>query len=147
ALTAAGLVCIAAGARGGVRARPFSPLLVAGAALFALAFFTKQTALAGPAASAAYLLARDRRAGLKWCAVMLLAVAGPFGLLDLATGHWFYLKMVVYHSLPFSGLTFTRLVHYAFWDEDGPLLLVAGGYTILEFGFWILDLFRVRDNP
>jgi hypothetical protein len=148
ALTAAGLVCIAAGAGGRARVRPLSPLLLSGAALFALAFFTKQTALAGPAASAAYLLARDWRAGLKWCAAMLLALAVPFALLDLATGHWFYLKMVVYHSLPFSGLTFTRLLHYAFWDEEWPLVLVAGGYSILDFGFWILDLRRNRfQNP
>jgi hypothetical protein len=68
---------------------------------------------------------------------MLAMVVGPFALLDLASGHWFYLKMVVYHSLPFSRLTFTRLLHYAFWDQEWPLLLAAGGYALFRLGQWV----------
>ncbi len=135
ALTVGGLTCIAVGgspARG--QARRMSPWLVVGALLFALAFFTKQTALAGPLAAAAYLLLRDWRAGLRWCALMALVVILPFALLDLATGHWFYLKMVVYHSLPLSQRTLTRLLHFAFWDDQWPLILLAGGYTLYRLG-------------
>ncbi|HYO50383.1 MAG TPA: hypothetical protein VEW94_11090, partial [Chloroflexia bacterium] len=106
ALTAAGLVCVALGARGqgpGVRdegsglhqalgdnsgkatsaraSGPWSltpgPWLLFGACLFALAFYTKQTALAGPGAAALYLLLRDWRMGLRWCGVMALAVVVP----------------------------------------------------------------------
>jgi hypothetical protein len=131
ALTAAGLACISAGARSGQpHTRWLSPMLLLGAALFSLAFFTKQTALAGPIAAGSYLLLRDWRSGLKWCALMFAFVAVPFALLDLATGHWFYLKMVVYHSLPFSSLTLTRLLHFSFWDEEWPLLLAAAGYSL-----------------
>ena len=110
-----------------------------GAALFSLAFFTKQTALAGPIAAALYLVVRDWRLGLKWCVVMFLAVVVPFAALDLATDHWFYLKMVVYHSLPFSRTTLTRLLQYAFWDNEWPLILLALGYSI----FMLVRLVRL----
>jgi hypothetical protein len=129
ALTAAGLTCVAFGAPPGGRAGR-APLLLLGAVFFALAFCTKQTALAGPAAAALYLLGRNWRDGLKWCAAMLALVAVPFALLDLATGHWFYLKMVVYHSLPYSWRTLTRLLHFALWDESWPLLLVAAAFSV-----------------
>jgi hypothetical protein len=115
---------------GAIVHRPSSIVLVLGAIFFALAFFTKQTALAGPLAAGAYLLVRDWRAGLKWCALMLGLVLVPFLVLDIVTGHWFYLKMVVYHSLPFSRATFTRLLQNAFWDEQWPLILLAAvGYS------------------
>src|SRR5437762_12582668 len=61
---------------------------------------------------------------------MLAAIVVPFALLDIASGHWFYLKMVVYHSLPFSRPTFTRLLHFAFWDEQWPLIVLAVGYSL-----------------
>ena len=89
-----------------------------------------QTALSGPLAAGAYLLLRDWKSGLKWCGLMLAVVVLPFALLDAATGHWFYLKMVVYHSLSLSRLTFARLLQYAFWDEEWPLILLAVLYTL-----------------
>ena len=104
--------------------------LLLAAVLFSLAFFTKQTAVAGPAAAALYLLLCDWRAGLRWCGLMLGLVALPFAALDIATGHWFYLKMVVYHSLPLVRATFTRLLHFAFWDEEWPLAIAASGYAL-----------------
>jgi hypothetical protein len=145
ALTAAGLVCVAAGAPPGDRSskpkvqsskssrftfhvsRIVLPL---GALFFALAFFTKQTALAGPLAAGVYLLLRDWRLGLRWCALAVALVVVPFAALDIATGHWFFLKMVVYHSLPFSRVTFTRLLHFAFWDEQWPLIVLAVSYSL-----------------
>jgi hypothetical protein len=131
AFTAAGLACVAAGAQPGqLRERWRSWSFVAAAVFFSLAFFTKQTALAGPAAAAVYLLLRDWRSGLKWCGLMLGAVALPFLLLEIVTGHWFYLKMVVYHSLPLSRLTLTRLLQFALWEDQWPLLVPAFAYAL-----------------
>jgi hypothetical protein len=98
--------------------------------LFSAAFYTKQTALAGPAAAALYLLLLDWRSGLKWCAVMAGAIFLPFAALELATGHWFYLKMVDYHSLPLSRLTLTRLLEFAFWEDQWPLIVAAAAYAL-----------------
>jgi hypothetical protein len=174
AFTAAGLVCVAAGSRlddgpfgyaqgkltmddtrshrseatPSERSDASSPwqmvALILGAVFFALAFYTKQTAIAGPVAAAAYLLLRDWRLGLKWCGGMLLAVGVPFVILEIATGHWFYLKMVDYHSLPLRGSTLTRLLEFAFWEDSWPLIVVAVGYALYRFvEFWISD-FRFR---
>ncbi len=107
-----------------------------GAALFALAFYTKQTALAGPVACALYLLLRDWRSGLKWCAAMAALVLVPFALLDVATGHWFYLKMVDYHSLPLRESTLTRLLQFAFLEDQWPLIALAVGYVLYRLVQW-----------
>lgn len=145
ALTAAGLLCVAAGfppdqdrqagvdKQGESSTPPHLPrwtFLVAGALFFALAFFTKQTALAGPAASAAYLLLRERRTGLRWCLLMAACVGLPFLLLDVATGHWFFLKMVTYHSLPLRGVTLTRLLQFAFLEDEWPIILLGASYAV-----------------
>ncbi len=100
---------------------------------FVLALYTKQTALAGPLGGALWLLVRDWRQGLRWIAALGLLGGGLFLALDLATGHGFYGKMVVYHSLPWSTPTFTRLL--TAWAEDHwPLIAVALGY--LAWAAW-----------
>jgi hypothetical protein len=144
AFTAAGLLCIALGSRSQAATREptsqtpsrftfhVSAPLTLGALCFSLAFFTKQTALAGPVAAAAYLLLRDWRLGLRWCLVMAGAVLVPFAALDVATGHWFFLKMVSYHSLRLSEVTLTRLLQFAFWEDQWPLILAALGYLGLK---------------
>lgn len=136
-LTACGLLCIAAGASGrdmqdnpDWAPRLRAPALLLGAIFFALAFFTKQTALAGPVAAGLYLLLRDWRAGLRWCLAMALCVAVPFLLLDVATGNWFYLKMVSYHSLPLRAATLTRLLQFAFWENEWPIILIATAFLL-----------------
>jgi hypothetical protein len=142
AFTATGLLCIVLGsyARRANRTSRFtfhlSAPLVLGAVCFSLAFFTKQTALAGPVSAAAYLLLRDWRLGLRWCLVMGGAVLLPFLALDLATGHWFFLKMVSYHSLRLSEVTLTRLLQFAFWEDQWPLILVALGYVGIRLFVW-----------
>ena len=94
---------------------------------FVLALYTKQTALAGPLGGAAWLLLRDWRQGLRWIATLGALGGGLFLALDLATSHGFYGKMVVYHSLPWSAPTFTRLL--TAWTEDHwPLIFVMLGY-------------------
>lgn len=142
ALTAAGLTAVAVGAHntrnGRIAGCGSWAWLILGAACFSLAFFTKQTALAGPLAAAAYLLLLDWRAGLKWCAIMGVLVIVPFGLLDIATNHWFYLKMVDYHSLPLRSLTLTRLLQFAFWEDEWPLILLALFYA----GYILFNLVR-----
>ncbi len=155
ALTACGLACIAFGAGGRGQAvsvatqkaeegmpgtlldiRRYSvPALLAGAIFFALALFTKQTALAGPVASAIFLLGCDWRVGLKWCAFMAVAVLLPFAALDIASGHWFYLKMVDYHSLPLRESTLARLLQFAFFEDQWPLVLLTAGYLV----FWLVE--------
>ncbi len=133
ALTAGGLACISATSSGTSDDNRLGwPWLVAGAALFSLAFFTKQTAVAGPIAAALFLLARDWRSGLKWCALMFALVIVPFAALDLATAHWFYLKMVDYHSLPLRSLTLERLLQFAFWEDQWPVILLAIAYALLS---------------
>jgi hypothetical protein len=85
-----------------------------------------------------YLLIRDWRMGLKWCAVMGILVLAPFVVLDLATNHWFYLKMVTYHSLPLRTLTLTRLLQLAFWEDEWPLILLA----LAQAAYALFILFR-----
>jgi hypothetical protein len=126
ALTSGGLTCVAIGSQADPPWRRGAwSWLVAGALLFALAFYTKQTALAGPIAAALYLLLCDWRAGLKWCVAIGALIIVPFAVLDIATNNWFYLKMVTYHSLPLRALTLTRLLQFAFWEDQWPLILLA----------------------
>ena len=152
ALTAAGLLCVAFGSRnrqveGKTPSRfTFHVSLLLGAVFFALAFFTKQTALAGPIAAAACLLLRDRRLGLRWCLVMGSAVLVPFVALDIATGHWFFLKMVSYHSLPLSEVTFSRLLQFAFWEDQWPPILVALGFVGLMLARPVRGYRTKQDN-
>ena len=133
ALTAAGLLCVALGSTGGPQEhnglRRWGWLLGA-AVLFSLAFYTKQTALAGPIAAALYLFVRDWRVAVKWCALMFLSVLVPFAMLEVATGNWFYLKMVTYHSLPIRTLTLERLLQFAFWEDEWPVILLAVAYLL-----------------
>lgn len=131
ALTAAGLVAIAIGVNSKPRStRARWSWLVGGAILFALAFYTKQTALAGPIAAALFLLARDWRTGLRWCIYMFAAVLVPLIALELVTQHWFYLKMVSYHSLPIRRLTLERLLQFAFWEDQWPVILLAAAFAL-----------------
>lgn len=132
ALTAAGLAAVAIGAATQNASTTSYLWLTLGALLFGAAIFTKQTALAGPLGAALYLLARDWKIGLAWCALLGIVIAVPFALIDLATGNWFFLKMVDYHSLPLSQSTLTRLLRFAFWDDQWPLILLAAGYTLFR---------------
>ncbi len=128
AFTALGLLAVAAGT---VRRHPRLPLHALtwlAIPLFVLAIFTKQTALWGPLAAGLFLLLRGPRAAIIWGLVLLLAVAIPFALLDTTTDHGFYLKMVVYHRLPYSLPTLRRLVD-AFLEDHALLFVVAAGYA------------------
>ena len=112
---------------------PQSALVWLAIPCFVLALYTKQTALAGPLGGALWLLARDWRQGLRWIGALGALGGGLFLALDLATGHGFYGKMVVYHSLPWSTPTFTRLLT-AWAEGHWPLIAVALGY--LAWAAW-----------
>ena len=139
ACTALGLLAVAAGTHRRDPARPLHPLTWLAIPLFALAIFTKQTALWGPLAAGLFLLVRRPRSAIIWGLVLLLAVGIPFALLDLATDHGFYLKMVVYHRLPYSLPTLRRLAE-AFVEDHGFLFLVAAGYAAWRLLTRRLDL-------
>ncbi len=133
ALTAGGLLSVALGSEGGSQGRSWLwkwGWLVGAAVLFSIAFYTKQTALAGPIAAALYLFVRDWRVAAKWCVLMFMAVLLPFAALEIATGNWFYLKMVTYHSLPIRTLTLERLLQFAFWEDEWPVILLALAYLL-----------------
>jgi hypothetical protein len=139
AFTALGLLAVAAGTVRRDPALPLHPLTWAAIPLFAPAIFTKQTALWGPLAAGLFLLVRRPRLAILWGLVLALTVAVPFALLDLATDHGFYLKMVVYHRLPYSLPTLRRLVE-AFGEDHGLLFLVAAGYAAARLLTRRLDL-------
>ena len=156
--TAAGLVCIAAAGNSTKQAVEEPPArrrslltaqssaLTLGAFFFALAFFTKQTAFAGPLAAGVYLLLGDWKLGLKWCALMAAFVIVPFAALDLATGHWFYLKLVDYHSLPVRFSILTRLLHTSFWDDQWPLIVLAVPYALYGVFKWLKTRSKAEDR-
>ncbi|MGI8586692.1 MAG: hypothetical protein ACR2M0_03265 [Chloroflexia bacterium] len=126
AFMAAGLFCVVLGS-----VSPRSPSFVLtwlGIPFFVLALYTKQTAIAGPMAAAAYLLVRDWKRGLAWVAGLGIVGGLPFLALNLSSDGWFYLKMVSYHSLPWSWPTLSRLL--VAWQEDHLLLILAAlGYA------------------
>ena len=139
AWTALGLLAVAAGTARRDPRLPLHLLTWLAIPLFALAIFTKQTALWGPLAAGLFLFVRGPRRAILWGLVLVLAVGIPFALLDLATDHGFYLKMVVYHRLPYSLPTLRRLVE-AFIEDHGLLFLVAAGYAAWRLLTRRLDL-------
>jgi hypothetical protein len=139
AFTALGLLAVAGGTRHRDPRLPLHPLTWLAIPLFALAIFTKQTALWGPLAAGLFLLLRGPRRAILWGLVLALAVGIPFALLDLATDHGFYLKMVVYHRLPYSLPTLRRLVE-AFTEDHALLFLVAAAYGAWRLRTRRLDL-------
>jgi hypothetical protein len=134
------------------------------APLFALAAFTKQTALIGPAAASLYLLLRDaydagdpapNRSRLRtygrglrtWAAwrravVLGLLSAGailiPFFLIDLLLGHNFYLHVITYQQLPWH---LSKLV-----ENLGRLWRIYPYFVVLAFAGLVYLLARKRSR-
>lgn len=70
-----------------------------GVALFAVAFFTKQTQVIAPAALLLGLVASGQRLRAGWLAAgTALAIAFPFAALNIATGGEFFRHLVVYNA-------------------------------------------------
>ncbi len=134
--------------------RPRGTVAWLAALLLALAFFTKQTALAGPLAAALYLLllawqSRRTRQGeqrfasttvgrgvsfgwaFTWMAGLAALCLLPILLLTLLTGGGYWAKLVTYHALPFSARTLLNLLGGALLDNEWPLLIVAAAFLLL----------------
>jgi hypothetical protein len=114
---------------------------------FSLAFFAKQTALAGPAATGAFLffyyalngygrwfdLSRWRKTVL-WGITMGLAVAVPFLLINFATGNELYRRLFKYHNLPWLWTNFETYITL-FWQETAALLVLSVALVLLAASY------------
>ncbi|GIV97033.1 MAG: hypothetical protein KatS3mg057_1690 [Herpetosiphonaceae bacterium] len=69
---------------------------------FALAWYSKQSALAAPAAATLWLMLQDWRRALRLVLLTAAAIGVPFLILDLLTGHGFYIHLIGFHALPWS---------------------------------------------
>ena len=106
------------------------------AVLFALAFYTKQSAISGAAATTLWLLARDWRTGMRFGITLAALVLVPFGLGTLLTGGGLFEHLVGYHELPHTGRRFMRSITQL-TVEYWPLLVLsaaalAGSRTTLQ---------------
>ena len=116
--------------------------LVGPAILFALAFYTKQSALAAAAATTLWLLLRDWRVGLRFLAMLTVLIPILFLLANeiLRGGLWEH--VVGNHALTWSfgqiERTWGRL-----WGEYWPLLLWGGAALI---GALLLLIYRMQRN-
>ncbi|MDQ3706143.1 MAG: hypothetical protein M3437_13115 [Chloroflexota bacterium] len=110
--------------------------------LFALAFYTKQSAVAPAAAAVLWFLVRDFRHGLRFAFLLGAAVLAPFALFTLLTGGGYYEHMVTNHSFPWTVGRFMRQ-----WDrlsgEYWPLILWGGIGVALSVAAWLV---RTRRN-
>ncbi len=100
---------------------------------FTLAFYTKQTALAGPIAAALYLLlynGRRWRLTLAWAISFALALGLPFIALNLATQGELFRRLFKYHNLPWSGRNFETYITL-FYQENAALLTLSGALLLL----------------
>lgn len=134
ALQLAGLVLVALANRTGRGWLAFLAIIP-----FALAFYTKQTALAGPFAALlflAWLNGRRWRLTLAWAAGLALAVGLPFLLLNLATGGELYRRLFKYHNLPWLYHNF-ETYFTLFYQENFALLLLSAALVVLGLVFLI----------
>lgn len=102
-----------------------------------LAFFSKQSAIAGGLAIGVWLLGRDWRRAVVYGVAQTAALAGPFALLDLATSHGFSIHMVDYHALPWSAGRWLGILG----DMAGfhaALAVLALGYSVWAGRRWQL---------
>jgi hypothetical protein len=123
-LQLAGLALVAEGAR---RQRYW--LVLASAIPFSLAIYTKQTALAGPAAAfifLAFYYGRDWRKILGWLGVQVLATGLPFIILNLTTDGELYRRLFKYHNLPWLSANFSNYAQLFLQENLGLLLLGTG---------------------
>jgi Dolichyl-phosphate-mannose-protein mannosyltransferase len=95
------------------------------AVLFALAFFTKQSAVIGMAASTLWLLIRDRGLGLRFAGLLAALIGVPFLLLNALLGGGLWEHVVTYQTLWQTESRLRKSLE-ALVNEYWPLLLVGG---------------------
>ena len=131
ALQLAGLFLVALGVRTRREAWLWLALLP-----FSLALFTKQTALAAPLASVAYLgfwYGRRWQKWVSWVIGLVASVAVPFLIINLASGNEFYRRIFKYHSLPWQFNNFTNYLSL-FISENAGLLILGASLLLLSLG-------------
>lgn len=108
-----------------VASNPAGRRIYVGALLFALAFYTKQSAISAAAATGIWLLLRDWRLGLRFALALGGMVLVPFfvGNVALRGGLWEHL--VEYHALPHSDRRWRRAIG-RLAGEFWPLLAIYG---------------------
>lgn len=110
---------------------------------FALAFYTKQSAVAPAAATVLWFLLRDFRSGLRFALLLGAAVLTPFALFTLLTGGGYYEHMVTNHAFPWTARRFLRQWD-RMWGEHWPLILWSGAGLALGF---FSSVIRPRQGP
>ncbi len=105
-------------------------------ALFALAFFTKQSALAPAAAGVAWLLLRDRRAGLRVGGMLAAGLAAGIVVLLALSGGGFWDHAIVYQTYPWLAEFWRRLVS-RLAGEYWPLLISGALVAGPPLGAWL----------
>ena len=108
------------------------------AILFALAFYTKQSALSAAAATTLWLLARDRNVGLRFAAVLVALVPVPFLAANFLLKGGLFEHTVGNHVLPWSGGRLRQAVR-RLSGEYWPLLLWG-------IAAWVGILWRLRSR-
>ncbi len=111
-----------------------------------LAFYTKQTALAAPAACGLYIILqnwRNWRRIILWWVGLALAVGLPFGILNLLTNFELYRRLFKYHNLPWKADNFSTY-WTLFVDETLILLVLAVGLLVLVV-VSLIGVFRKRE--
>jgi hypothetical protein len=93
--------------------------------LFTLAFYMKQSAITGAAATGIWLLVRDWRTGLHYGVTLAAMILIPFFTVNLLLQGGLWEHLVGYHSLPQTGRRFVRSMR-ALLDEYWPILLIGG---------------------
>lgn len=103
----------------------------------ALAFYTKHTGLAAPAAAFVFVLiqqGRDWRRSLAWVGTLAGAIGLPFILLNLLTANEFFLRLFPYHDLGRDDRNFARYLEL-FWQENAALVIMGLGLVLVAL-FW-----------
>lgn len=99
-----------------------------------LAVWSKQSALAGAAAVAAFLLLEDRRLGFRFLVLLVAAAGLPLLVADFLLGHGLWQHLVTLHALPWSARRF--LGHL--WDVVSAHPVLFGGGA----GLFVLEVIR-----
>jgi hypothetical protein len=141
ALQLAGLTLVAEGVR-----RQRHSLALASVLPFTLALYTKQTALAGPAAAFIFLgfyYGRDWRKNFNWVALQVLVPGGLQALLKIKNGGELFRRLFKYHNLPWLSSNFETYAQL-FWQENLGLLILGAGLLLLVVAKIVVQL---REGP
>ena len=108
-----------------------------------LAFYTKQTALAAPAACGLYLILQNWgnwRRIIFWWLGLGLAVGLPFGVLNLLTNFELYRRLFKYHNLPWKADNF--LTYWSLFVDETTGLLVVAGFLVAVAALYVVMKLR-----